>query len=300
MRMTKRISVAVIALTTSAVLLQGAGAAHAADLPAIRSNSPSEVMTDVNNAVASTGEPPAVKRKTGTEGTQEARTALPTTADQASETVAGTDTLTMRVPGQGKDLVPGDEGTSLFEGTDKDTAVAVQATEGGVRSLVHINSARASERFEFTVGGDVASLRLTPEGGAEALDAQGRTIAIASTPWAIDAKGTAVPTHYEINGTTLIQVVEHRGEGYTYDIVADPGWLFYSKCSLAIAQFVAENTAIIGKFFRVFKSKSALLALFKSLEDMNKASRRTYFLNKLGDLAMGASGLDDLISRCIP
>lgn len=300
MRITKRLSVAVIALTTSAILLQGAGAAHAADLPATRSNSPSEVMTDVNNALASTGAPPAVERKTGNESTQAARTALPATAGKASETVAGTDTLTMRVPGQGEDLVPGDEGTSLFEGTDKGYAVAVQATEGGVRSLVHINSAWASERYEFPLGGDVASLRLTPGGRVEALDAQGRTIATASAPWAIDAKGTAVPTRYEINGTTLIQVVEHRGEGYAYGIVADPGWLFYSKCSLAIAQFIAENTGILGKFFRVFKSKSALLALFKSLEDMEKASRRTYFLNKLGDLAMEASGLDDLISRCIP
>lgn len=43
-------------------------------------------------------------------------------------------------------------------------------------------------------------------------------------PWAHDAAGKAVPTHYEIDGTTLVQVVEHKGGNYSYGITADPHW----------------------------------------------------------------------------
>ena len=43
-------------------------------------------------------------------------------------------------------------------------------------------------------------------------------------PWARDANGAEVPTHYEITGTTLTQIIDHRMEPYAYPIVADPFW----------------------------------------------------------------------------
>lgn len=41
--------------------------------------------------------------------------------------------------------------------------------------------------------------------------------------WALDANGKPVPTHYEVNGTTLTQVVEHAA-GTAYPVVADPSY----------------------------------------------------------------------------
>ena len=85
-------------------------------------------------------------------------------------------------------------------------------------------STEASERFDFPIGGDVTQLVPTADGGVQALNADGEIIATAATLWATDANGTPVPTHYEINGTTLTQVVEHRSGDYSYGIVADPWW----------------------------------------------------------------------------
>ncbi len=45
---------------------------------------------------------------------------------------------------------------------------------------------------------------------------------IIDAPWAYDANGTPVPTHYEISGDVLTQVVDHICDNYTYPITADP------------------------------------------------------------------------------
>jgi hypothetical protein len=102
--------------------------------------------------------------------------------------------------------------------------LVVEDTPQGLRALVHIDSPEAPERFDFPIGGDVATLRLTEDGGAAALNELGEVITVAAPPWATDAIGTSVPTHDEIHGTTLTQVVEHHGGTYTYGIVADPWW----------------------------------------------------------------------------
>ena len=59
----------------------------------------------------------------------------------------------------------------------------------------------------------MASLELDATGGATALNSKGETIAYADAPWAVDAKGTPVPTHFEVDGTTLYQVIEHADGG---------------------------------------------------------------------------------------
>lgn len=47
----------------------------------------------------------------------------------------------------------------------------------------------------------------------------------AAAPWAFDANGTPVPTHYEVQGSTLVQVVDHTGAGIAYPVVADPTFI---------------------------------------------------------------------------
>lgn len=44
------------------------------------------------------------------------------------------------------------------------------------------------------------------------------------TPWAVDANGRRVPTHFEVDGNTLIQHVDHHSEEFTYPVTADPKW----------------------------------------------------------------------------
>jgi hypothetical protein len=195
-----------------------------------------EVLGDVQAALAEVGATPAVAETLGTT----VETDLPASANDAAAVTTPAGTLTMEVPAEGRDLNRHDNSTAVFEGTGEDTAIAVQATEAGVRALVHIESADAPERFEFPIGGDVSTVRLTADGGAEALDADGALIATAAPPWATDATGDAVPTDYEIDGTTLVQIVMHRQGDYDYGIVADPVWAVI----IAVAAICAENVLL--------------------------------------------------------
>ena len=141
-------------------------------------------------------------------------------ADAAVETAVGR--VTMSIPAVGEAEVDGP--TALYEGTHEDTTVALQPAAGGLRALVHIDSAEAPERFDFVMGGDVATLEMMPDGSVVALNLDEEVLAVAPTPWALDANGVNVPTHYEISGTTLTQVVEHKAGDFAYGIVADPWW----------------------------------------------------------------------------
>ena len=41
-------------------------------------------------------------------------------------------------------------------------------------------------------------------------------------PWAKDANGVAVPTHFEIQDGSVTQIINHTSGEYTYPITADP------------------------------------------------------------------------------
>ena len=140
--------------------------------------------------------------------------------DAAMETDVGR--VTMGIPAVGEAEVDGP--TAIYEGTVEDITVALQPAAGGLRALVHIDSAEAPERFDFVMGGDVATLEMMPDGSVVALNPDDEVLAVAPTPWALDANGVNVPTYYEISGTTLTQVVEHKAGDFVYGIVADPWW----------------------------------------------------------------------------
>jgi hypothetical protein len=129
----------------------------------------------------------------------------------------------MTVPAEGAPSVVGK--TALYKSAVASSSVAVQAVDGGMRALVNIASADAPERFEFPFGGKIAGLTLKPDGSVETLNAESEVIGSVQAPWARDANGAVVPTHFEVQGTTLIQVVNHQGGNYAYGITADPLWL---------------------------------------------------------------------------
>ncbi|MGL4340408.1 MAG: DUF2599 domain-containing protein [Rhodoglobus sp.] len=62
----------------------------------------------------------------------------------------------------------------------------------------------------------------TLSGSVYIVDMEGDIIGGFASPWAKDANGARVLTHYEIRGANLIQVIEHRRIGTVYPVVADP------------------------------------------------------------------------------
>lgn len=76
--------------------------------------------------------------------------------------------------------------------------------------------------FTYPIGAEPGA-RLEQSGDAVLiLDASGAYAGGIAAPWAKDANGVDVPTHYEIDGMNLVQVVEHNTGDFAYPVVADP------------------------------------------------------------------------------
>lgn len=113
---------------------------------------------------------------------------------------------------------------------------AVVPTSSGVQMLTTIGNSAAPTQYAYALtlsrGGAV---KVLGDGRAVITDSAGKTLADVAAPWAIDANGTKVPTHFETNGRTLTQVVDHTSGHFAYPIVADPsisfGWSIYLRYS---------------------------------------------------------------------
>jgi len=303
----RRIHLLIAATTAVAFLSQVAGTAYADGIGADPdTSSTSEVMGDLAAALDQEGVPAVTEEVSSAVADVE----LPTAAGEPAEFDSPAGELTMDVPASGADLAPDAESgadTALFEGDAADTTVAVQDTGAGLRALVHIDSPDAPERFDFEIGGDVTRLEPTTDGGVAALDAAGDVVATAPAPWATDANGVAVPTHYEINGTTLTQVVEHHAGNYSYGIVADPWWnpgkaWKITKCVLAITWVVGTTVFVAAKITKVKAAIKGLGGIKEAAKLLVGATSRTEKLQALGSAGASAAsyflGIDTIQDDC--
>lgn len=107
-----------------------------------------------------------------------------------------------------------------------DYAITV-ASAGNVRVHSIIGNQNAPERFSYSFP-EADSIVIDSDSGVAFLFAfiQGKPKLIGGidSPWARDANGLEVPTHFEAQGNTLIQVVEHKLGNFSYPITADPSW----------------------------------------------------------------------------
>ena len=71
---------------------------------------------------------------------------------------------------------------------------------------------------------------LEDDGSVTIFDEHGNSVGNWATPWAFDSNGRKVETKFKIEGTALLQTVDH--EGHAYPIFADPcgGWSRFFKC----------------------------------------------------------------------
>jgi hypothetical protein len=116
-------------------------------------------------------------------------------------------------------------GTTTFNNRNGSTTVPV-ALDGGIQIstvLAHPGAPRTYE-YEFSLP-DGASI--APDGeDLLILNGSGEPVAVVDSPWARDARGRDIATHYDLSGDTVIQVVEPTSEA-TYPIVADPKVTYY-------------------------------------------------------------------------
>lgn len=88
--------------------------------------------------------------------------------------------------------------------------------------VIDNHEAPTEYRFENAVP-EGHTAKAHPDGSVSFIDMDGNESGGIAAPWALDANSEEVPTRYALDGTTLVQTVDH--EGAAYPVVADPAWL---------------------------------------------------------------------------
>ncbi len=105
--------------------------------------------------------------------------------------------------------------------------------------LIDSHEAPTEYRFENAVP-DGHTAELQPDGSVRFFDSNGNESGGIASPWALDSNGGAVPTRYVLDGTTLIQIVEHKSAAYP--VVADPAWFL---AAVVLARLAAPTAAAV-------------------------------------------------------
>jgi hypothetical protein len=132
----------------------------------------------------------------------------------------GTD-ITLGIPGKGGS---GSHvaGNVVYPDIADDATAVARPTRDGAQALIVIHGNDAPERYRFPieVNGQDAGLRESGNGGIQIFGLGNTPAATIAPPWATDADGAPVPTHYEIDGSSILQIVDHQGAAYP--VTADP------------------------------------------------------------------------------
>lgn len=117
-----------------------------------------------------------------------------------------------------------DSGAVFFDNQNDSTTVPLVKRDGSIQIVTVIDGAAAPTRYNYGLGlSEGSSLSLSEDGFVLITNADGSFAGGILPAWAVDADGKSVPTHYEVSGRTVTQVVEHDATS-AFPIVADP-WL---------------------------------------------------------------------------
>lgn len=146
----------------------------------------------------------------------------------------------------------------------------LQPTEYGVRSTMNIKDYSAPKEYQFDLelpqGHKLISSAdyFGDKPGSEldtkeifVVDENNIIQSVFGAAWATDANGDEVPTHYEVEGDTLTQVVNFSKDT-AFPVLADPDWVAIGACSAALVWFVGSNLFVAAKIIRVRKYIKAL------------------------------------------
>jgi hypothetical protein len=126
--------------------------------------------------------------------------------------------LSITYPAAAATSKPLDTHSRVFDGRHFDQVVQSTGSDD-VRMLTVLSDAGAPSRYDYSFAGH--ELRQVDLGYVAVYDRSGEPVALIEPAWAKDAHGNAVPTRYEIDGSTLTQVVD-VDEHTAFPVVADP------------------------------------------------------------------------------
>jgi hypothetical protein len=124
--------------------------------------------------------------------------------------------------GLSDDMATEPDGTVVFQTEESYSVVPLPHEDGSVQLINVLDNSSAPERFDYNFSSSTPVSISLHEGMAVIEDPEGNYLGGVTAPWAYDSLGVAVPTHFEVDGDTLVQVVDHTSQNYTYPITADP------------------------------------------------------------------------------
>ncbi len=199
-------------------------------------------------------------------------------SERTSTTIEGaTVTTSDAETGSSVSITPSDpatrwtmEGSAVVStGAAIDYVVTADTTGAAVISVLDEDDPRTVQ-FDIDVSPGLI-LALDPdEGSVDIIGPDGVTVGAIEAPWAVDAEGTPVPTHYTLRGRRLTQYVE-APETAVFPIVADPevtygyvtGTIYFNKletADIASAGSAVAVCAAIGTMGIVGKILGAVCA----------------------------------------
>lgn len=128
---------------------------------------------------------------------------------------------------------------SIIVATEVEKKIVLPAEQMRVESAVKaIVGGTNSIDYSRLTDSQIDQLAAIPEPKTITVKAQEK-IATISAPWAVDAQGKPVPTHYELQGNKLTQVVDATKDT-TFPVTADPAWWWW------VASAVSCVVGVVG------------------------------------------------------
>lgn len=156
--------------------------------------------------------------------------AIPATSDGSVQLTSGVrETLSVRLPGEGTNATVAADRTVVY-GDEDGMTLAVQGGQGEVRIHAVFDSRSGLRRLDYRFPGLEAELNAD---GSISLFAEAVGMQISAgfidAPWAADARGNPVETHYRVDGDMVTQdiVVDDDVE---FPVAADPR--FQADCGI--------------------------------------------------------------------
>ncbi len=122
-------------------------------------------------------------------------------------------------------------------------------------------------------------------GALNITDANGQAVGYVKQPWALDADGNEVKTHYELRGDGSIrQIVDTKNAKYPLTLDPDAGWwaATAAKCAVDIAPLVATGGAAVASrvpklvsFLNKLRKTKKIAAAIDKMGGMEKAVKAT-------------------------
>lgn len=185
--------------------------------------------------------------------------ATPTSETETTETAVSTvhDAQHGAATITGNSIAPTSELSARSATTEPQSGYSIESTAEGdsFSQVVTIDDANSPDTYAFDFDlPEGLTLDEAPDGGAFFRSDDGEAAGRIKAPWAVDAQGKQVDTHFEVQNNRLVQKVDLRPD-LQYPVTADPDGVWgWTKCVAAVTAAIAVPAGAVLKLAKFVKA----------------------------------------------